>query len=197
MTVTISYLQSLAAQAQGSRYVILIGDSLLACATGFLGGKPIVNLAIGGETVTQAVANQLPQIASLVGAACAGVVVMIGTNDLTALMDGSETWDQFTTSLSAMMNGLLAGGVPANRILACSPPPTMSQVDYSKGMNAEYALTCGPLGIEVCNMVQLFTDGNMTTPNPVYYYTDGVHNSTEAWLSIYNGPYVAGTVAGW
>jgi hypothetical protein len=201
MAVTIWGLQAQAALAQGSRYVVLMGDSLFACATGFLGGRPIVNLAVGGQTAAGILATQVPRLADVAGSNAVGVVCMPGMNDLPGLEAGTTTWAAWTATATAIVNGILAAGFPSAHVLMCSPPPTQAAADfpYSMGMEAELVAVCQPRGVVVCSMPQLFTDGTSAfPPNPAYYLNpgDGVHESTEAWLKIYN-PVLGGIVATW
>ena len=199
---SVAQLQVQAAIAQYPKYVIILGDSLLAGAVSPIGGKGIVNLAEGGATLEMILRDQVPQVAGIIASALAqfaGVILMGGSDNLAAIEAGTETWDQFSASLTSIYKALIAAGIPANRILACSPPPTMSEPDfaYVQGMNAYYVMDAAPFGIGVVNMIQLYTDNTLSfPPNRTYFWSDAVHDGAAVWQQVYN-PWLGANVQPW
>lgn len=137
MSAFLQVQSCLAQSPQG--YAVFMGDSRTASFAGVVAGYPVANLAVDGSKSADVLANQVPCLMAgtptLPGPVWGPQALMlyldVGINDAAAILGGTETQAQFTANALAIVQGILAAGVPAASLLVSNTTPISYDNTYT------------------------------------------------------------------
>ena len=186
-----AFLQTFSAYSVASRPILGLGDSKTASRVAPLKGWPFINgLAVDGATTTTLLAVQIPQLPQLVTPQTV-YFLDIGTNDVTAINEGTEGLATFEANAQAILTQMIAAGCIASSILVSSITPTAGndQPQYESWFPTTLAVAnfwkglCGSFGTTYVDLLGAFTEGSYQWANisPALYITGGGHYSPAGW----------------
>src|SRR5579863_8263780 len=174
--------------------ILLLGDSLLSHSIWPISGYNPRNLSIGGYTIEEVAATQLPCAAALQLAEFAALVAPIagafldaGINNATTMADDDD-FNLFVTDYGATLDTLTHTVVPANRLLTFAPSLSTDPTGYVVATAGAVASLSAARGITCLSVASLLTD-------PANDYLDGKHWSPSGWAKLV--PSVEQVLATW
>ena len=200
-------LQLSSALAQSPNgYCVASGDSQVASKTGVWNGWPIVNMAVDGSKTADVLANQIPQLsAPILSPQLVLFYLNVGINDITAILEGTLTLDQFRANASAIGAAILATSINPSLVVITSTVPAVGSTDpnlpVGNSTNAAYfALTeqvagywrivCQECGFQYLDLFGYFTEGLYALANLNTSYYLGIsqagngHYGPAGWQTV-------------